>query len=68
MKRIIQDSVHVYGLSVIHYVTFSDGSQEKFYGNRIPAKLRRFLKSAIVAEDAYAENGESISLYVEGGE
>lgn len=68
MKRIVRDSVHVYGLSVIHYVTFYDGSQEKFYGNRIPAKLRRFLDSAVLAEDAYSENGSSISEYVEGGE
>lgn len=68
MKRIVQDSVHCYGLSCIHYVTYSDGSQKKFYGNRVPASLRRFLNSSVVAEDAYCENGSSISLYVEGGE
>lgn len=68
MKRIIQDSVHCYGLSCIHYVTYSDGSQKKFYGNRIPSTLRRFLDSSVVAEDAYPENGESITVYVEGGE
>ena len=68
MKRIMKDRVQCFGISTIHNVTYDDGTKKTFIGNsRIPAQLKRFLRSATIAEDAYLESGESVTIYIEGG-
>ena len=66
MKRIISDTVECFGISCIHHVKYDDGTNKTFVGNtRIPASVKRFLRSARFAEDG-EYNGSSITVYVEG--